>query len=219
MTERSPYPRIRQRYNRRSRAYAALVDPLEAPIRSASIDLLDPVDGEAVVDIGCGTGAATVAIGGRISPNGIVVGIDLAPAMCELTVRRLRQHGVHNAMVVEGEATVLPIVSDSVDAVFVSFVLDLLTPADVMATLAEIARALDVNGRLCVVALAASERSVGGSIYTQLRRLAPSLLDCRPIPTVELLEAASFTPYRRLAITHWGLPIEAILARPPQASA
>lgn len=68
--------------------HQALLDRLMAPIAEAVIDAAGPVNGEAVLDIGCGSGATTFAAAWRVGPTGRAVGVDISPALVELARRR-----------------------------------------------------------------------------------------------------------------------------------
>lgn len=68
--------------------HQALLDRLMAPIAEAVIDAAGPVNGEAVLDIGCGSGATTFAAAWRVGPTGRPVGVDISPALVELARRR-----------------------------------------------------------------------------------------------------------------------------------
>lgn len=47
------------------------------------LDLLDPKQGERILDLGCGTGHLTAHIDDAVGPDGAVVGIDQSPEMIE----------------------------------------------------------------------------------------------------------------------------------------
>jgi ubiquinone/menaquinone biosynthesis C-methylase UbiE len=53
----------------------------QATIRAAYLDLLEIRPGEQVVDVGCGTGVVTRAVGRRVAPRGRVVGVDPSPTL------------------------------------------------------------------------------------------------------------------------------------------
>src|SRR5215212_5035955 len=55
--------------------------------RDRFMDLLQPMPGERVLDIGCGGGAFCRQIAPLIAPGGSVVGIDIAPAAIDIARR------------------------------------------------------------------------------------------------------------------------------------
>ena len=56
----------------------------------AGIDVLQPVPGERIIDIGCGCGQTSLALAARVAPSGSVVGIDLSRPMLEVARQRPR---------------------------------------------------------------------------------------------------------------------------------
>jgi SAM-dependent methyltransferase len=78
----------------RSRQVAAVFDlvadryddvgvPWFGPIAQGLVDALAPSPGEAVLDVGCGKGAATFLLADRVSPGGTVLGLDASVGMLE----------------------------------------------------------------------------------------------------------------------------------------
>jgi SAM-dependent methyltransferase len=59
-----------------------------AGIHDAILAFADPRSGEAVLDIGCGTGTTSMVLADRVGPSGRVTGIDLSQPMLELARRR-----------------------------------------------------------------------------------------------------------------------------------
>src|SRR2546421_4675039 len=55
--------------------------------RAAVIDWVDPRPGKRILDLACGPGTLTYRLARDVSPDGEVVGIDLAPGMIELARR------------------------------------------------------------------------------------------------------------------------------------
>ena len=73
--------------------------------------------GDRILDVGCGTGTDTLAIGDLVGPDGWVMGVDFDPAMVAEGKRRAEEKGVskwvqHN----QAEATSLPFEANSFDA-------------------------------------------------------------------------------------------------------
>jgi SAM-dependent methyltransferase len=73
--------------------WAALQEPLDRqiePLGLAAIDVLEPKEGQQIVDIGCGCGQTTLSLASRLGAAGSVVGVDISGPMLEVAQRRLR---------------------------------------------------------------------------------------------------------------------------------
>ena len=68
----------------------------------AAIAAAAPTTGESVIDIGCGTGATSLALAERVGPTGRVLGADVSQPM--LDVARRRGEGVRNLSFVRADA-------------------------------------------------------------------------------------------------------------------
>jgi SAM-dependent methyltransferase len=58
--------------------YSGVVDEHSRPFGEAAMDVLEPLAGSAVLDVGCGTAETTWALGERVGAGGRVVGVDLS---------------------------------------------------------------------------------------------------------------------------------------------
>ena len=56
----------------------------------AAIDVLQPGEGEHIIDIGCGCGQSSLALAACVAPTGSVLGIDLSKPMLEVARHRPR---------------------------------------------------------------------------------------------------------------------------------
>jgi len=74
--------------------HQALLDKIMAPIAEAVVEAAGPVNGERVLDVGCGSGATTFAAAWRTGPTGHAVGVDISGALVELARRRAGEDGV-----------------------------------------------------------------------------------------------------------------------------
>lgn len=67
-----------------------------APIGAALLARADYQPGQRVLDIGCGGGGTTIAIGKAVAPAGEVLGIDISPDLAAYATRRAAEAGASN---------------------------------------------------------------------------------------------------------------------------
>ena len=60
------------------------------PLDLAAIDVLEPKEGQHIIDIGCGCGQTTLSLATRVGVAGSVVGVDISKPMLEVAERRTR---------------------------------------------------------------------------------------------------------------------------------
>lgn len=101
--------------------------------------------GATVVDIGSGAGTDLLLAAFHIGRHGRAIGVDMTEAMRDRARRGAMACGLEHVEVREGEATALPIETESVDVVISNGVLNLVP--DKSAALAEIRRILKPEGR------------------------------------------------------------------------
>ena len=84
----------------------AAQDILLKPVADLLIDRAKPTTGERIIDVGCGSGATTIAFAQKVGPSGHVVGVDVSGPMLE----RARQSAPKDLPVdfVLADATVYP---------------------------------------------------------------------------------------------------------------
>lgn len=128
------------------------------PVVAAAADVHD---GDRVLDVGCGTGALTLAAVERAGPGGSVVGVDPNPEM--LSVARRKSAPVEW---LECHAEALPLPDGSFDAVVSQFAMMFFD--DKPAALREMMRVLRPHGRLAVAVCDAVENSPGYGAFAQL---------------------------------------------------
>lgn len=207
----------RASYDRMSGRYEAFGGRFERPYRDAGVALLAPAPGETVLELGYGPGEVVVALGRAVGPEGRVLGVDLSEGMHAVASRRVADAGLADRVeLTVGDAAALPHPDRSVDAAFMAFTLELFDTPEIPVVLAECARVLRPAGRLGVVAMALPERpGVMERLYTWSHRRFPSVVDCRPIPTVQFLGDAGFVVRRRERRTMWGLAVDLVVAAAP----
>ena len=134
------------------------------------------VDGDRVLDLGCGTGQTT-RDAARRTTSGSAVGIDLSSAMLTIARDRAASEGLANATFVQGDAQVHPFDPESFDLVISRT--GAMFFADPVAAFRNIGRALVPGGRLVLVAwqgIAGNEwmREIMGALAAGRERPAPS---------------------------------------------
>lgn len=201
--ERVPRPgsRARAAYNRSACWYDLPEGWWEHRPRLQGLGVLAACSGERALEVGPGTGHALAQLAERLGPDGRVLGLDLAERRPARTRRRLAKAAAAlRPHLVQGDAVRLPIATGSLDAVSLSFVLELSDTPEIPIVLGECLR---VPGP-------AGEGRVARAVHPRRHRRRPRLLDCRPIPLQSLLMGAGFrAPYReRLRV--WGLPVAVV---------
>lgn len=117
---------------------------------------LEPLTADMVVlDVACGAAHASEVAAPHVRQ---VVGIDLTPALLELGGERLRDTGVTNVLLQEGNAEALPFVDSSFDLVFCRTALHHI--ADPQRAVAEMVRTCRPGGRVVLSDLIAPSANV-----------------------------------------------------------
>ena len=121
----------------------------EIAVRNEYIGLLNIVPGQHVLDVGCGTGAATRALAKRVAPAGRVTGIDPSAALLKITRELLDKESLGNLIDLrEGDCRELPFADASFDIVFAATTLSHVP--DPARALGEMVRVTRPGGRIGV---------------------------------------------------------------------
>ncbi len=122
-------------------------DHILAPVADALLTAARLGAGDAVVDIGCGCGATTLAAAQAVGSTGAVYGIDLSEPMLSVARRRAEASGQGNITLVQGDVQThrFPARSDVAISRFGTMFF-----ADQTAALANIRGGLRPGGRLCL---------------------------------------------------------------------
>jgi ubiquinone/menaquinone biosynthesis C-methylase UbiE len=79
-------------------------DKFIRPYGDAAIAAARIQPGEAVLDVGCGCGDTSLAVGALVGPQGRIVGVDVSAPMLE--VARKRAAGIGNVTFVQADASI-----------------------------------------------------------------------------------------------------------------
>jgi ubiquinone/menaquinone biosynthesis C-methylase UbiE len=159
---------------------------VEAPhpfiTRARLREILEPVAGERILEVGPGTGYYTLDIAEGVGADGIVDVFDIQQEMLDHTMRRAKGRGFGNMRPTQGDAQALPYDDDSFDAAVLITVLGEIPDQD--AALRELKRVLKPGGRLVTGELVGDPHYVTeGSLRTRAeaaglrfeRRVGPKL--------------------------------------------
>ena len=123
----------------------ALLDRMYQPIAKAVVDRADLRAGEAVLDVGCGSGATTFEAAWRVGPQGRAAGADISGALLELARRRAGEQGLEGVDFVHADVQTHAF-DPSFDAIVSRF--GVMFFPDPVAAFANLRRALKPGGRL-----------------------------------------------------------------------
>ncbi|MGZ0233212.1 class I SAM-dependent methyltransferase [Streptomyces sp. CPS1] len=154
--------------------------PDDGPAYAAAVAELGLRAGDRVLDAGCGTGRALPSLRAAVGPTGIVLGVDLTPAMLTEAAGAGRDRA---GLLLLADVTALPLRSRSLDAVFAAgLIAHLPRPEE---NLRELARVVRPGGTLALF------HPIGRSALAarQGRRLTPD--DLRAEPNLRPLLAGS----------------------------
>jgi ubiquinone/menaquinone biosynthesis C-methylase UbiE len=200
-------------YNKISRVYDLVADRSEAPVRRAGLELLKVRVGEKILEIGFGTGHSLIRLAKAVGPTGRILGLDLSDQMVKQARANLSKAGLLDRVRLRcGDAARMPYAEASVDAVFMSFTLELFDTPEIPQVVRECQRVLLRGGRIVVVGMSKEgehEPLVGA--FAWAHRHFPNFVDCRPIFVREALERAGFRIAKVLKKHMW-VPVEIVLA-------
>jgi demethylmenaquinone methyltransferase/2-methoxy-6-polyprenyl-1,4-benzoquinol methylase len=142
------YGRAAHGYDRRLRFWFGTVLRI-AKYRERAIELLGPLHGARVLDIGCGTGANLSWLVPRVGQTGQVVGLDYSPAMLGQARKRVESNSWSNVELVQGDAVSLDAVQGSFDGILSTYCFGLLY--DIEQAINRAIDRLKPNGRVVIL--------------------------------------------------------------------
>jgi len=122
------------------------LEGLNAALGARALDVAAAQPGEHVIDVGCGTGATTLALAEQVGPTGRVLGMDLSSPMIEVARQLRAEAGMRWVGFMEADVETAALVADSFDLAFSRMCLMLLD--DPVRGARTIAGALRHGGRL-----------------------------------------------------------------------
>ena len=205
-------------YDRISKIYDSIANANEHTAREHGESLLKLQPGERVLEIGFGTGNSLVGFARAVAPYGQVCGVDVSSGMCDVARSKLEAAGLEDLVDFHvGDAIALDWPDDSLDAVFMSFALELFEEEDIARVLQECRRVLKSTGRLGIVGMATvakgDQASALEKTYTWIHRHFPHIVDCRPIDFDSELNRNGFDVVQEDRMEIWTMPVAAVIAK------
>jgi ubiquinone/menaquinone biosynthesis C-methylase UbiE len=201
-------------YSRLAPVYEVWGRAMEAGPRQRLLELANVRDGDAILEVACGTGAQLVALA-KSNRSGRTLGLELAERMLAQTRQRLQTAGLAGVGLVGGNALELPFEDQSFDLIVNSYMLDLLAREDIPRALAEFKRVIRPGGRLVLSNMTKGERRshrIWDSLYSHGVNLTAN---CRGVLAAPALAELGFTDIRREYMARMLFPTELITARKP----
>lgn len=135
--------------------FQSVLDETFAPVIDLLMQAAAPSPGEAVLDVGCGTGALSLAVAERIGPAGRVVALDISQPLLARAAERVPAHLAGRMAFVEADAQVHPFDRQGFDLLLSRF--GVMFFEDPVAAFRNLAGALRPGARLHFAAWAPAE--------------------------------------------------------------
>jgi SAM-dependent methyltransferase len=147
------------------------LDQMHEGVTETLIGCAAPIDGEKVLDVGCGAGATSMAVAAAVGPTGSVLGIDISSPLLDRAEERRKQAGLEQVQYVLTDAQTHPFAEGEFDLVVSR--LGVMFFSDPVAAFQNLLSALRPGGRM---ALAAWAEAAGNPWFTLPGRAAASVL-------------------------------------------
>ena len=181
--------------------------------RKKALELLSPQKGESILEIGFGTGQSLIQIAKSVGVQGSVTAVDNSQSMYEITSKKIEKSFLQKSVkLICQDANTIELQQDSLDAVFMSFTLEIFNPLQISQLLNKLYISLKENGRICLLSMAESEKkTLIYNLYLWSHKRFPQFVDCRPINVSEILGKADFTVSNIRNLTYYGLPVDIVV--------
>ena len=152
---------------------------VEAPhpfiTRERLLEILEPVGGERLLEVGPGTGYYTLPVAEWLSPVGRLDVVDVQQEMLDHTMERAQEVGIGHIKPVRSDARELPFPDDTFDGAYLVTVLGEIP--DQVAALRELGRVVRPGGRIVVGELFGDPHMVTHSALAERARAAGLSVD------------------------------------------
>lgn len=136
---------VSEQYTRMAHVYEERVVPRFEPIARRTVELALLREGQSVLDVGCGTGLASLLAARSVGPKGEVVGVDFSEGQLGIALAKAQLASVSNVRFERRDATQMAFQGE-----FDAAISNLGIPADFGPTLQGMRRALKPEGKLSI---------------------------------------------------------------------
>lgn len=158
-------------WDKMSDLYLREIDRRFEPVVDQTVKRAQLHPGDAVLDLGTGTGAAALKAADSVGSDGRVVGVDISREMLALARRNADVAGVKNTVFLEGRGEAIPGEDAEFDVILAS--LSFMYVIDREAAARECARVLKPSGRIVAAVWAGLEEADIVLFQTTAGRYAP----------------------------------------------
>jgi ubiquinone/menaquinone biosynthesis C-methylase UbiE len=189
-----------------NRALQALIDNANFP------------QANAVTEFGCGTGRfAERLLATHLAAEATYWGCDISTTMVDLAAKRVRPYGDRATIVQTNGDTDLPLPDQRFDRFVSTYVLDILTDADIRRVIEEANRVLRSEGLIGLVSITDGANPFSRrvmSAWKRIHKLRPSLVGgCRPISLLTYVTPPDWEIVHHGSVVAFGITSEVVVAR------
>ncbi|MBI5554617.1 MAG: class I SAM-dependent methyltransferase, partial [Elusimicrobia bacterium] len=185
--------KVAELYGRLAWIYNFFTD-FEMSHHKKAVPLAEIKETDAVLEVACGTGRATVAIAKRIGRGGEFFAVDITKAMLNKAKNRLKKNGLLDRVQWQlGDAKKLQFPNNKFAFVYNAYMFDLIDASDFPDIISEFKRVLKPGGKLVLVNM--SKNKKGKTFYEFLYEkglLGFASGGCRPVVLKPFLKEAEF---------------------------
>lgn len=175
-------------------------------------------EAESIFEYGCGTGRfAEILFTQHLSKNATYFGIDISETMIELATERLSKFTPRVTLQLTEPPDMPSVENSGVDRFVSTYVLDLLSEADIGKSLVWASRVLRPNGLLCLAGITIGSGLISRMVMSAWRTVFavnPGWVGgCRPVIIANRLKSTDWEIVFSDVIKSWGVASEVIVAR------
>ena len=125
------------------------IDKMLNPLGDHAIKILEPKDGEKILDVGCGTGSTTQNLSKLVGDSGLITGMDISEPILDFAKKQSNSKKINNINFILADAQNFQFLTKSYDAIFSRF--GIMFFEDPIAAFKNIKKSLKNKGRLTFI--------------------------------------------------------------------